>query len=321
MADAEKLVHLFEALNQRTLRRVALLDAADGSSIIKAAHYTSADNAIKIISGKSLWLRNAAMMNDFMEISFGRACLNVAITAAQEQIRGVINQSHAGLYDEIIDWLKKAENTVSNHTYMISFSEHSANDDMGRLSMWRAYGGPTAGVAIIFNTDAFKNANAEMNAFSVPVMYGHQEFLDAFEEFRTALVASADLLASMQRTDVGSILTGTLQDFLFSSKHKGFEEEREWRIIHTPFIHPSKHITQEIESIGGIPQNVCKIPLQENPELQMPELGMNNLIHRVLIGPCQYPEQIAFAINQTLTNANVENARDRIQVTGIPLRQ
>ena len=38
-------------------------------------HYTSVDAAIKIITSEEVWLRNARVMNDFMEIQHGQNCL------------------------------------------------------------------------------------------------------------------------------------------------------------------------------------------------------------------------------------------------------
>jgi len=39
------------------------------------AHYTTAETAMKIIRGRSLWLRNAAVMNDFSEIEYGKSVM------------------------------------------------------------------------------------------------------------------------------------------------------------------------------------------------------------------------------------------------------
>ncbi len=41
----------------------------------KFAHYTSAEVAVSILKNKSVWLRNASVMNDFNEIEHGLNCL------------------------------------------------------------------------------------------------------------------------------------------------------------------------------------------------------------------------------------------------------
>ncbi|MDJ0278670.1 hypothetical protein QLH51_17900 [Sphingomonas sp. 2R-10] len=38
---------------------------------LKFAHYTTAENALNIMAVKSVWLRNAAVMNDHSEIEPG----------------------------------------------------------------------------------------------------------------------------------------------------------------------------------------------------------------------------------------------------------
>lgn len=89
--------------------------------------------------------------------------------------------------------------------------------------------------------------------------------------------------------------------FRFSAlcnKHKGFEEEKEWRLIATASILPeTKHITQEIETIQGTPQNIVKIKLSE---VDFEGKKFNDMIEKVIIGPCQHPfvtkESIIFAL-------------------------
>ena len=45
---------------------------------LRLVHYTSVENAYRIITGRQVWLRNASMMNDFSEIEHGISCLNAA---------------------------------------------------------------------------------------------------------------------------------------------------------------------------------------------------------------------------------------------------
>lgn len=47
-----------------------------GTKNLKLAHYTSAENALNIINGETMWLRNAGVMNDHSEIEHGRGILH-----------------------------------------------------------------------------------------------------------------------------------------------------------------------------------------------------------------------------------------------------
>ena len=37
----------------------------------KLVHYTSSDNAVNILNGKELWMRNPSIMNDYSELQHG----------------------------------------------------------------------------------------------------------------------------------------------------------------------------------------------------------------------------------------------------------
>lgn len=287
----------------------------------RLAHYTTADNALKIIGGKSMWLRNAALMNDFMEIAYGKSCLVPALEASLHELEAIVDAHHAGLTAEIITWLGEVEFTVNTQTYLTSFAETPADDCLGKLSMWRAYGGPVAGVALVFSNDVFETESTELNAFLHPVLYGNEEFRAVFDGLAERLRANAALIAQLPPGRVKSILFHALQDLVLTTKHKGFREEEEWRVIHSPFLFTSAFVPSSIECVGGIPQAVHKIELRNQPGLEMPELEMDRLIHSVIIGPCQYPQQVAFAIGEALSKAGVVNARARIRVSDIPVRQ
>jgi hypothetical protein len=72
----------------------------------KLAHYTTAENGLKIIEGKTIWLRNAAVMNDFSEIQHGRDCLKWALehTDAVARLSALFEPHHPGMCKEVIEW-------------------------------------------------------------------------------------------------------------------------------------------------------------------------------------------------------------------------
>src|SRR3546814_20471344 len=81
-------------------------------------------------------------MNDFMEIRYGKQCLVAALQQRLSEIEALLNMNHNGLAAEVLNWLSEVEYTVNSHTYLTSFAEHPADDLLGKLSMWRAYGCP-----------------------------------------------------------------------------------------------------------------------------------------------------------------------------------
>lgn len=187
--------------------------------------------------------------------------------------------------------------------------------------MWRAYGGATAGVALVLNITALESDSEALNVFAHPVTYGYDNFVSQLDTILTSLLMNQDLLANLPRERVKAILFYALRDLILTTKHQGFAEEEEWRIIHSPYTFPSDFMRRGTHAIGDLPQNIYKLTLADQPGLNMPELELDTLIHRVVIGPCLYPEQVAHALFHALEERGITNPRDRITVSDIPLRQ
>lgn len=290
----------------------------------KLAHYTSAENGVNILRGKTLWLRNAALMNDFSEIAYGHHCIAHCFgnTDLGKRLHDAVDPAHPGLIGEVWQWLANAESNARLHTYMASVCEHGAEDSFGRLSMWRAYGGDKAGVALVFNTDFLDADPTTLDTYTSPVLYADEHgFADEFEKLVRNLEQNRELLAQVPADNARSIIFYAMQFAVLSTKHPGFTEEQEWRVIHSPYDGGSAFVLPSAESVAGIPQVVYKLPLQNQDGMNMPEVELPKLLHRVIIGPSAYPNQIAEAYYEVLRALGIEDARARISVSHIPLRR
>jgi hypothetical protein len=105
-----------------------------------------------------------------------------------------------------------------------------------------------------------------------------------------------------------------------SFKHRAFEEEREWRLIHLPSESPSAYVKSESVTVGGIPQLIYKIPLENRPSEDINGITLPELLDRVIIGPTQYPGPIYASLAKELTGAGVADVASKIIFSGIPLR-
>ena len=289
---------------------------------LKMAHYTTAENAALILKNRMLWLRNAQLMNDFSEVAYGTACLRLALDGGQgSRMQAVLDATHPGLWQAIAEFLNGIEAQTRSHTYLTSLSAHEPEDYLGRLSMWRAYGGPTSGVALIFNTEVFDQGSLKLGAYSSPVAYGDQFMMaQHISNVIDALSAEIDLLRQVPFDNARAIISNALQFATLSFKHPAFAEEQEWRVIHRPLTDASAFITTSIETIRGIPQMVCKIPLWDQPGLDMPCLNLDRLLDRIIIGPCVYPDQVAWAFGEILRGLGID-PQGKIVIAAIPLRQ
>lgn len=288
---------------------------------LKFAHYTTADVGAKILLNRDVWMRNASAMNDYREVAFGSDCLKAALRSFGKRFQDALDVAGPGLCNEILEWLGRADFNHHQHTYLTSISEHRSSDDMGLLSMWRAYGGPVAGVALIFNKDFLDADSSPLEAWSSPVLYGNAAYLKEFEALVGRLEANGNLLKSIDPAQLKGIVFNSLQYSILSTKHAGFREEREWRVIHQPRERSSAWLQPTFETVRGKPEVVYHIPLRNAEGMNMPEIELTRLLYKVIIGPCQNPYQVASTFEDILRSIGFENPDKLIRLSLIPLRQ
>lgn len=302
---------------------------------VRFVHYTSADTGLKILRSEQMLLRNSVLMNDFSEVSHGLDCLSSAykgplgdrLKEALKKVQPDLPEILEGNFDEqVLD--------VRAETYLMSLSEHGSGDPLetahedrfGRLSMWRAYA-PKNGVAFVLHNKPFVSESNAIQAFTSPVMYAERDsFLPSFEEVVVGIEKNIDLLAGLGGAFVHDTLIRVFKFAIQSTKHPSFKEEREWRVIYDPTRlqreglmtdQQLQRIPTEVMSLGGVPQRVYAIPFKDYPEEGFSGATAPELIDRVLIGPTADSYAIAQAFVAELTAAHVENAADKVIITGV----
>ena len=305
------LSHLFEA--------VAPIEGGK-----RLVHYTSAENAYKIISGKQVWLRNTHLMNDYSEMKHGLMCLQQAwVSSAGIKFKQWLDQKWPGLSDEIVKTFDNQADGMLNATFLMSLSEHDDDEDeLGRLSMWRAYGGQT-GVAIILNPQIFLSETDSMGVYSTPVVYRDvAEFKDWFENWVDNLMEMEESLDQVNPVILSETISYAFRTFVLGTKHPGFHEEKEWRVFHCPLIDTETDwLSYDIEIIAGVPQHVVKVDLKDDAIAGVEGAEPSKLFNRLIIGPCDSPLPIRSALTFALNAVGVADAHDKVWMSLIPLRQ
>ncbi len=289
---------------------------------IRFVQYTSADSAMSIIQNKEIWLRNVQCMNDYSEVNHGINCFLTAYhnknegarfqTVMEELFPGIINEIST-LFDSWLPHLRMS-------TYIACISEHPIEEDKyGRLSMWRAYGGKCS-VALVMNSAAIRSETDIFAAYTHPVAYQDPEqFSVMFGELADRIEKGKDFISTLEKQPVIGYLFELFKTYALCVKHPGFLEEREWRVVYNPALKSSEYVISSIESIGGVPQEVHKIPLKNIPEENFSG-GIPELIERIIIGPNDHQVVLGNSFIKLLKDAGCENAEDKIYYSGIPLR-
>ncbi len=215
-------------------------DAAPGDAPKSArfAHYTTAKAALSIINSKRIWMRNTVCMSDYSEVQHGYDIFHKFFSdeTNKSAFTDALDSCVPGAARESIDLFNQWWNDVRFKTYVASVSEHDAKEDLhGRLSMWRAFGGNTARVALVVNIPWNAHAALPLRLMFSPVAYlTEEEAHTALRQATANINANREFLRTVDRQSVvGSALT-MLVVGVTGLKHEGFREEREWRAIYLP---------------------------------------------------------------------------------------
>ena len=287
------------------------------------AYYTSADTALKVLENREVWMRNAACMNDYEEVYHGLECLkNAYASPAGDLLRKEFEALQSGFSSIIADDVNPWESTLKYHTYITSVSEHlQSEDSFGRLSMWRAYG-RGSGVALIFRGAPFVAETDALGAYSFPARYENKQGMEIrLKEVAERLAEQRLIVSKQDPAVVRSIFRMLFVSWAVCTKHPAFEEEREWRIVHSPALSDAGNLVRDRATINGVPQIIYKIPLKRISDEENFDLSISGLLDRVLIGPTEFSGTMYDAFVDILKERGVPDAESRVIVTGVPLRQ
>lgn len=216
-------------------------------------------------------------------------------------------------YNSILPKLEK--------TYAFCLTEHTVDEDeLGRLSMWRAYA-PNNGVAIVLNSEMFFEDALNTSAMTIPMFYfDNDEFHKAVEGFTNRIAQAKDILR--KEPSFRNYIFNKFMITALSLKHKGFQEEREWRILYNDAFNNflKKEIVRgEIEYINGVPRLVKKLKFSEIHFLNK-TFHMNDFINKIIIGPSDNAKLLKEIFIEALNENGVLEADKKVICSNIPVR-
>jgi hypothetical protein len=283
------------------------------------AHYTNADTAYKIIKNQEVWLRKVTVMNDYREFEHGKDCLIRLIDTSPEGqlLKDAFDAINPTSFESAYSSFKNWSFYIKDDFYISCFSEHIKIEEMGKLSMWRAYGG-SAGVAIIFKQDFFRALGNSGLDFSNIAYLNEDKLKLEIVNLSNSISKNKATLKNIPKTELENRLLNIFRFSALCNKHKGFEEEREWRLIATASTLPKSNLTyQDIVTVQGTPQNIVKINLKS---ANFENLKFKDMIEKIIIGPSQHPYEIYKSIVYALKYIGAEQPENMVTISDIPLR-
>ncbi|CAN7214487.1 DUF2971 domain-containing protein [Phyllobacterium sp. LjRoot231] len=263
-------------------------------------------------------------MNDYRDVEQGVMQLHQWNNHPEgsASLAEALEASSPGAWDEAIKkyyhWLP----SLRTQSYVLSVAEHDpAENDTGRLSLWRAYEKGETGIAVVVKVAPFMQVTEALKAYSSPVAYWTRHQLD--DEFKVVtqrVLANKDFLSKLPKPALTEMLFLMLVFAATCSKHPGLRDEREWRVLTNPQLWPSTQLIEHHDVIGGIPQTVYRMPLRNNPADNVMGIELPELVDRVIIGPSAYAGPIRDAIIAKLVERKVDDPASKVVISGMPVR-
>jgi hypothetical protein len=291
-------------------------------------HYTSATAFSSIIQNKSLWLRNARLMNDTKEINQGYFLIAEFLEgkgASALDCLGMFSLSQ-DLGQLTSDAFREMKEKISRNQYIFSFAEHHQQRfPDGKLSMWRSYGAETP-IALVLDPYFLTLDSRHQSVFSFPIHYDVGENVDKLLD--TLLDRAWDLLQEESGTymirndyEVAVKLAQVLEIFCLSIKHAAFQEEEEWRFVYRPGWISDSTLPKQSVVLNGDLQSVHTLGIEEADKEDGEGLHINRLVREVIIGPSKFPQEARSAVIDILSALpNFNNPEERVRIADMPLR-
>lgn len=292
-------------------------------------HYTSVKAALSIIREKRIWMRNAMHMSDYLEVQHGFDIMARLVSNENDRwikFRNVIEEAFPEIVERAIKIYNDNFHGINHGTYVLSVSEHDMKENKyGRLSMWRAFGGQSERVAIVFKIPALSAGSQALQIFFNPVSYTDKD--EEYVEIEEVIENIKNNRSFLERVNPDIIAAQVFSMILVNvvcMKHEGFREEREWRSVYFPKCFASevssRLIESNVEDVAGVPQVVYKIPLDSAFDSVLADLDFFKLFDGLIIGPSKYPYAMYEAFCQELEKIGVVDAALKVRSSDIPIR-
>ena len=287
------------------------------------AHYTSVSVAEQILKSQELWFSHPFYMNDLDELHWGmRAGFQIFPEFAQKA-----SNSHAeaeALIKNFYHYIQHMEENTLVDTYIFCVSEHQHQNTDGTLSMWRSYANQGHGAALIFDPTKLDHVSKTPFRFAKIKYLSNPDRINflrgKLEEWANTCRLSNFSQGELTFAAYAAFLF--VKDFALMTKHIGFKEENEWRLIHTRETDPGESLIDQtgylITPKGAEPKLKFKInSLVDEAGLK---ISLSQFLALIILGPSASSPIAKKAFCRILKGTCLETFEDRVICSTIPLR-
>jgi hypothetical protein len=295
------------------------------------AHYTSVSIIEQILRTNQVWLSNPLYMNDLQEMREGIRLAFHEFPVAARRAGGSENRTQR-LIQAFNHYVAYLESETSLDTYVFCLCTHDPNTD-GLLSMWREYGSRGNGAALVFNIERV-NFAPNNPLIIAPVVYANSQ--ERQKQLRVHLNAWVTITQSLNLED-DHLWVAALAAFIFTkvialtTKHHGFSEEREVRVIYIPeydprgFLKPCldyhigpRGLEPKLKYVFG--RSYPSTDGRNPPDEIRPHAHITDLLEFILLGPTISSRLAQKSFERMLERIELQSFSDRVFTSAIPLR-
>lgn len=289
------------------------------------AHYTSMRVLECILRTNEIWFSNPLFMNDLEEVRFGVLNGVQEIKDNPDIIKALGDKSRHNIFVHcLFHYMSEFEKNHLFDTYVFCLSEHDPEDRDGLLSMWRGYGELGKGAALVFDTSKIAT-RADTPLIFAPVHYGSTmerfQWFDSLGSRVAKIISESDIPDDRIYLASGAVFERLKVMALFS-KHAGFREEREWRIVYMKDRDESDMLKQMQDYFIG-PRGVepkLRFKVEPIEGVTSSDLSLEKIIHSIILGPSVSSQLTMRSVHRMLELIGKAELGNRMFASTIPLR-
>lgn len=298
-------------LSSRLLKRIGNTAEELKRNDILLGHYTSAENAFKMLESGEFWLRNARLMNDFDEIGYGIRLIHEANREGLlDPLRSYAEEVFKGSFEEAYSrFERECMARVYHHTFIGSLCEVKSQEIDGSPEMWRAYAQQDGVLMKIRPTAAFASDESEPDVYLWKMWYEGKK--DIREDLKV-LERRNTIIPPRSFNSVVNIIVDYFMHVIRIQKHPFFRSEHEWR-IHSDF-NPAR---AEPKCLAGVPQVVHTLRLDGT---DIEGTTWSEILVEIVVGPSRLQFEIAKGLNFLLDREKGASPVPNVRCGNFPLR-